>query len=121
MDKLFKLIIGAGVIAAGVLYMVTLKQEDSDKKQSYEKIGIQKNISEFKEEFATEKMIHADSKKEEKIYEKQADKYGLEVAQIELKREAAEVKKREAEARAEQAMKKMDSVVANIDDSDFNF
>ena len=118
--KMFMILLGVSPVVAIMLYFVMQKQDVSDKKQDYEIVTIQKHVAEFNEEFATDKMTHADSKKEREFFEKKADKDGTEVAAIEFKREAAEEKVRQADLKAEQALAEMDQVVNEMSEEDFD-
>jgi len=108
------LTLGVPAVVVFMSLIAMTRQDVSDKKQDYEIVTIQKHGAEFNEEFAVEKMIHADSKEEREFFEKKADQYGAEVAAIEFKREAAEEKARVAALKAEQELAEMGQDLAEM-------
>lgn len=120
MGKILLAIFGISLIGGLTVYFQRSDSEEIRTTTKVQVITIQKNIAEAKETNAKSRMFHADSKEEREFYEAKADKHGLEVAETEMKREAAAEKAFAVEAKAEKQMAEMDAAVNSIDDSTFS-
>lgn len=118
--KIVMAVFGVSVTAGAVLYFVLGGQEELKVNFHYVEETFQKEDAQFNQDFAQENLFMADSKAEAKVYSKQEEIYGIEVASIELKREAEADKLRIARERSEANMADIDNEL-NFNESDLDF